>query len=168
MLLPTPDSSARLCWEKPRSSLSSRSLSGLLDALLVFIRSPMGEVPGLLPCAKQPMPSMLRDNSERILRKPKETAENYPIGGPIRLGSEYIEKPSLIGAVGAGKENMRHPVTYTTAAIATSFIGRHSHLGGGNLLGVRRSGRRRQRGGQAGPPPPPPPTPSSSPGKPSL
>jgi hypothetical protein len=28
-------------WEKPRSSLSSRSLSGFLDAVLIFIPSPI-------------------------------------------------------------------------------------------------------------------------------
>jgi hypothetical protein len=39
VLLPTPDSWARLYWEKPRSSLSSRSLSGFLDAVLIFICS---------------------------------------------------------------------------------------------------------------------------------
>src|SRR5215213_7270922 len=41
VLLPTPDSCARPYWEKPRSSLSSRSLSGFLDAVLIFILSPI-------------------------------------------------------------------------------------------------------------------------------
>jgi hypothetical protein len=40
VLLPTPHRWARPYWEKPRSSLSSRSLSGFLEAVLIFIFSP--------------------------------------------------------------------------------------------------------------------------------